>query len=461
MRLRTVAIYLEYRLARAGMLIALFMVAAVSTAPAAAQIFNPTSFTLDNGLEVVVIENHRAPVVTHMVWYKVGAADEPPGKSGIAHFLEHLMFKGTKTRAPGEFSEIIARNGGRENAFTSQDYTGYFQTVAADRLETMMELEADRMANLVLTDDIIEPERLVVIEERRSRSESTPRALLHEQVTAATYNNHPYRLPIIGWEHEIRAISRQDLIDFYDAWYAPNNAVLIVSGDVTADQVRALAEKYYGPVPAKTLPQRVRPAEPPHRAPREVVLRDARVDQPGWNRRWLAPSYVAGDTQHAYALELLAEIIGGGSSSRLYSSLVVDQSLAVSAGAWYAPDQLDLTTFGVWFSPRPGVEVSQISEALEKQLREFLEQGVTEDEVARAKQRLIDSAVFARDSVGRPARIFGTALTTGQSVDDVEQWPARISAVTVEQINAAARAVLRPETSTTGILLPPLKDERS
>jgi zinc protease len=433
---------------------AVFLIAGIAIQPAEAQIFNPTTYTLDNGLQVVVIENHRAPVVTHMVWYNVGAADEAPGKSGIAHFLEHLMFKGTKKHGSGEFSDIIARNGGSENAFTSQDYTGYFQTIAADRLALMMELEADRMTGLILTDEIIQPERQVVIEERRSRTESSPRALLNEQVAAATYSNHPYRLPVIGWEHEISALTLDEIVGFYKTWYAPNNAVLVVSGDVTPEQVRALAETYYGPVPAQELPPRVRPTEPPQHAPREVVLRDARVEQPGWSRRWLAPSYVAGDKEYAYALEILAQVVGGGSSSRLYASLVIDQELAVSAGAWYSPDNLDITTFGMWFSPRPGVDVDKLASALEAQVAQFLETGATTEEVERAKQRLVDSAVFARDSLGGPARIFGVALTTGQTVDDVEQWPARISAVTVEQVNAAARAILHPETSTTGILLP-------
>ena len=444
-----------------GTIASVLLLTGIAFPPANAQIFDPTTFTLDNGLQVVVIENHRAPVVTHMMWYKVGAADEPPGKSGIAHFLEHLMFKGTNKRAPGEFSEIIARNGGRENAFTSQDYTGYFQTIAADRLALMMELEADRMTGLVLTDDIIQPERQVVIEERRSRTDNSPRALLNEQVSAATYSNHPYRLPIIGWEHEIRALTREEIDGFYQTWYAPNNAILVVSGDVTAAQVRELAETHYGPIPAKKLPPRIRPSEPPQHAPREVVLRDARVNQPAWSRRWLAPSYVAGDSEHAYALEILAEIIGGGSSSRLNSSLVIDQALAVSAGAWYSPDQLDMTIFGVWFSPRPGVDVDKLAGALQEQIARFLKDGANQEEVERAKQRLVDSAVFARDSLGRPARIFGVALTTGQSVEDVEQWPARISAVTVEQVNAAARAVLRTETSTTGILLPVGEDGKS
>ena len=440
---------------------AVFLLASIAPQSADAQIFNPTTYTLDNGLQVVVIENHRAPVVTHMVWYNVGAADEPPGKSGIAHFLEHLMFKGTAKHKLGEFSDIIARNGGSENAFTSQDYTGYFQTIAADRLALMMEFEADRMTGLILTDEIIQPERQVVIEERRSRTDSSPRALLNEQVNAATYSNHPYRLPVIGWEHEISALTREEIVGFYKTWYAPNNAVLVVSGDVTPEQVRALAEKHYGPIPAQKLPPRVRPTEPPQHAPREVVLRDARVDQPAWSRRWLAPSYVAGDKEHAYALEVLSQVIGGGSSSRLYASLVIDQELAVSAGAWYSPDNLDRTVFGVWFSPRPGVDVDKLAGALEAQMARFLKDGANEEEVARAKQRLVDSAVFARDSLSGPARIFGAALTTGQTVDDVEQWPARISAVTVEQVNAAARAILHPETSTTGILLPLSEEGKS
>lgn len=430
-------------------------------APGLAQVFNPKTLELDNGMQVVVVENHRAPVVTHMVWYRVGAADEPAGKSGIAHYLEHLMFKGTKTRAPGEFSQIVANLGGRENAFTSQDFTGYFQTVAPQNLEIMMELEADRMTGLVLTDEIIEPERKVILEERRSRTENSPNALLSEQVNAATYLNHPYRLPIIGWAHEIETLSRADLESFYRTWYAPNNAVLVVSGDVDADNVFQLARKYYGPIAAQELPARIRPVEPPQRAPREVVMQDARVEQPSWSRRYLAPSYTAGDIEHAYALEVLSEIIGGGTTARIYRSVVVEASLAASAGAWYSPDSLDLTTFGFWFSPRPGVAMADVEAAIDAQIEILLADGVTEDELARAQRRLIDSAVFARDSVAGPARVFGAALASGQTVEDVEAWPARIEAVTVEQINAAARAVFRPNASTTGVLLPLEDGDRS
>lgn len=433
----------------------LFVVLTTVMAPSArAQIFDPTTFTLDNGLEVVVIENHRAPVVTHMVWYKVGAADEPAGKSGIAHMLEHLMFKGTPKYPDGKFSEIVARNGGRENAFTGQDYTGYFQTVAADRLELMMELEADRMTNLVLTDAVIEPERQVVLEERRSRIENNPGAILSEQVGAAAWLNHPYGLPVIGWAHEIAALTREEIIDFYRHWYAPNNAVLVVAGDVDPEAVKALAEKYYGVVPRGDVPMRVRPGEPPQRGARDVVLHDARVEQPNWSRRYLAPSYRAGASEHAYALEVLSELLGGDTTSRLYRALVVDANLAVTAGSWYSPDDFDLGTFAIGFSPRPGVEMAEVTRALEAEIAQLLADGVTEDEVARARQRLVDSTVFARDSLGTAARAFGTALTSGRTAEDVEAWPRRIAAVTVADVNAAAQAVLRPERSTTGILLP-------
>ncbi|MSO81350.1 MAG: insulinase family protein [Alphaproteobacteria bacterium] len=422
--------------------------------PAAAKVFEPTHFTLANGLEIVVVGNHRAAVVTHMVWYRVGAADEPASRSGIAHFLEHLMFKGTTKRAPGEFSALVSRNGGRENAFTGPDYTAYYQTVAGDRLELVMELEADRMTNLTLTDAQIEPERKVVLEERGARVDSDPRSILSEQVQAAAWLNHPYRLPIIGWRHEIEALSRADIVDFYRTWYAPNNAVLVVAGDVAPEAVRALAEKYYGVIPARTVPARLRPAEPPQLAPRVVTLSDARVEQPSWSRRWLAPSHRAGERAHAYPLELLAEVLGGGATSRLYRALVVEQEVAVSAGAWYDGDAWDLGSFGIWLAPRSGMPLDRAVAALEAEVAKLLAEGVQPVEVARARQRLVDSAVFARDDLSAAARVLGEALATGKTVADVEAWPERIAVVTPAQIDAAARAVLRPAASTTGVLLP-------
>ncbi|MGE0255910.1 MAG: M16 family metallopeptidase [Alphaproteobacteria bacterium] len=437
-------------------LAALALVATALALPDAgsAKVFEPTHFTLPNGLEVVVVENHRAPVVTHMVWYKVGAADEPPGRSGIAHFLEHLMFKGTLRRAPGEFSALVARNGGRENAFTSQDYTAYYQTVAADRLELVMELEADRMTNLTLTDAQIEPERKVVLEERGSRVDSDPRSILSEQVQAAAWLNHPYRLPVIGWRHEIEALSRPDIVDFYRAWYAPNNAILVVAGDVEPMAVRALAERYYGVIPSRPVPARVRPAEPPQMAPRVVTFSDARVEQPSWSRRWVAPSHRAGATAQVYPLEMLSEVLGGGATSRLYRALVVEQEVAVSAGAWYDGDAWDLGSFGVWLAPRPGVPLDRAVAALEAEIARLLADGVEAGEVERARQRLVDGAVFARDDLTAAARVLGQALAVGQGVEDVEAWPERIAAVTPADVAEAARAVLRPAGATTGVLLP-------
>lgn len=421
---------------------------------AQARVFDPETFTLANGLQVVVIENHRAPIVTHMIWYKVGAADESVGESGNAHFLEHLMFKGTKTLAPGEFSEIIARNGGQENAFTSYDYTGYYQTVARDRLDIVMRYEADRMANLVLTDAVVLPERDVVLEERRSRVDNEPGSQLRETMQAALYLNHPYRLPVIGWENEIRNLSTETALAFYRRWYAPNNAVLVVAGDVNADEVRQLAEKYYGQVPAKAVPDRRRPAEPPQYAARRVTLKSAQVRQPSLSISYLAPGHNSPGGEHAYALQILDRILGGGATSRLYRSLVVEQGLAAGTGSSYSATAYDLSSFNFYASPRPGVAMDKLEEALRAELSRVIRDGVTEAEVALAKRQLQASAIFARDSLSAAPNIFGRALTSGRSVEDVEAWPDRIGAVTVEQINAATRAVLRDEQSVTGLLLP-------
>ena len=430
------------------------LVAGLAGRAALAQVFNPDTFTLDNGMEVVVIENNRAPVVTHMVWYRVGAMDEPPGKSGLAHYLEHLMFKGTETLEPGEFSATVQRNGGRENAFTGQDYTGYWQSVAVDRLETVMQLEADRMVNLTLTAEEIEPERGVILEERNSRIESSPGAILGESVNVAFYKNHPYRNPIIGWEDEIRGLSLEDLRAFYRDWYAPNNAILVVAGDVTVDQVRPLAEEYYGTIPARPLPERVAWHEPTPRADQRVVYRDQRVRQPAWSRRFSAPSFFVGDSEHAYALEVLAEVLGGGSTTRLYRTLVVEQGLAVNAGAWYGAGRRGPGTFGFYASPRPGVEMADLEAAVEREIQKVVEAGITQQELDEAIVRMQDAAIFARDSLRGPAQVLGAALAIGRTVEDVESWPQRIGAVTIEDVNAAIKAVLDGAPAVTAELLP-------
>ncbi len=425
---------------------------------AAAGVFNPETFTLANGMTVVVVPNHRVPVVTHMVWYKVGSADEGQGESGIAHFLEHLMFKGTRKRAPGEFSKILARNGGRENAFTSTDYTAYHQTIAVDRLEPIMEMEADRMTNLMLDDRAVETEKQVVLEERRSRTDNNPSAVLHEQVNAALYLNYPYRRPVIGWEHEIRALNREAVLRFYKRWYAPNNAVLVVAGDITAAKLKPMAEKYYGAIPAAPAIARERPSEPPQRAARRVAYTDARVRQPSWSRYFLAPSLKSGDTRHAYPLEVLSDILGGA-SGRLYRSLVVDRKIAVSAGSSYGADDLGPSRFAIYASPQPDVTMDKLEASVDAEIAKLLADGVTESEVARAKKRMRAQAVYARDSMRTGARVLGAALASGLTIDDVESWPERIGAVTVEQINAAARAVLQDGLSVTALLLQQKKKE--
>ena len=421
---------------------------------ARAGLFDPRWFTLDNGLRVVVISDHRAPVVTHMIWYKVGAADDPRGKSGLAHYLEHMMFKGTRNVPEGEFSRTVARLGGEENAFTGHDYTGYYQMIASRHLETVMRLEADRMTSLVVREEDVAAEREVVREERRSRLGNDPGALLAEQMSAAQFLSHPYGRPVIGWEHEVAELSRRDLLDFYASHYAPNNALLVVAGDVTSRQVRPLAEKYYGSIPARETATRERPREPPHRAARRVTMRDPRVRVPSWRRTYLAPSGTTGETRHVIPLQVLAEIFGGGTTSRLYRRLVVEDKIASGAGAAYSGASMDLSRFYLYGGARPGGNLETIEATIEEEIAELLESGVTEQELRRAKAGMTAEAVFARDSLATGARLFGAALTVGRTVEDVEAWPNLVAAVTAEDILAAARHVFDDRRSVTGLLLP-------
>ncbi len=413
------------------------------------------NFTLDNGLEVVVIPDRRAPVVTHMLWYKVGSADEEPGLSGYAHFFEHLMFKGTETYPAGDFSRAIAEVGGRENAFTSFDYTAYFQQVAPSELDDMMRFEADRMYNLVLSDDVIGPERDVVIEERNSRVENSPGALLGETVNATLFLNHPYGVPIIGWMHEIEQFNRETALEFYREHYGPNNAVLVVAGDVDAAEVRTLAEQYYGPLPRnEAIVERVRPVEPRQNGERTVTLRDDRVGVPSVSMNWLAPSYTTAEPGEAEALDLLAEILGGGVRSRIYQKLIVEDGTAASVGAYYRGNALDQSTFTVYGSPRGEAELETIETALKAEIERIRVEGVTAEELDAAKRRFIRSMMFARDDQSGMARIYGAALATGMTVADVEEWPDRVDAVTAEAVKAAAERHLSTDVPVTSYLLP-------
>lgn len=414
-----------------------------------------SDFRLANGMDVVVIPDHRAPVVTHMVWYRNGSADDPLGKSGIAHFLEHLMFKGTKNHKQGEFSEVVAELGGQENAFTSNDYTAYYQRVAKEHLATMMSFEADRMTNLVLTDEVVAPERDVVLEERRMRTDSDPSAQLNEAVQAALFTHHPYGKPIIGWMHEIEELGREDALTYYDRFYTPENAILIVAGDVTADEVRKLAEETYGKIPARgEAPQRRRPREPDPRAERLVKLADEKVEQPSHQRVYLVPSYTTAKPGEAEALELLGHLLGGGQTSLLYRKLVVEQKIAVMAGAYYMGTALDDTRFWVYAMPAPEITLEALDEAVRGVIAEVAEQGVDADDLARAKTRLIADAVYAQDSQAMLARWYGAALTTGTSVKDIREWPQRMDAVSDDAVRDACRNWLDPKRAVTGFLLP-------
>lgn len=411
-------------------------------------------FTLANGLELVVIPDHRVPVVTHMIWYKVGAADETPGKSGLAHFLEHLMFKGTAKHPAGEFSQVVARMGGQENAFTANDYTGYYQRVPSDKLKVVMAFEADRMTGLVLTDDVVLPERNVILEERNQRIENNPRARLGVQMDAALYLNSPYGKPVIGWRHEMESLTREDAIGFYRRFYGPNNAVVVIAGDVTPEAALKLAQDTYGKVRRRTdLPPRDRPKEPPPVSPRSLTLADPRVEMPVLQREYLVPSFATGKPGESEALEVLAHILGTGTNSRLYRDLVVDKKLAVSAGAWYDASVLDLSKLGVYGAPRPGVTLPHLEAAVDTVIAEVIDKGVTAEELERSKTRLFADAVYAHDSQASMARWYGGALMSGSTVEDVNRWPDRIKAVTAQQVREAARHWLDKRRSVTGYLI--------
>ena len=413
-----------------------------------------TTFVLDNGMQVVVVEDHRAPVVQHMVWYRAGSADEPKGASGVAHFLEHLLFKATDKLEAGEFSAIVSANGGRDNAFTSYDYTAYYQRIAADRLELMMGMESDRMRNILLTPANIETERDVIIEERNQRTENGASALFSEQMRAVQYHNHRYGVPVIGWMHEMETLDLDDALLFYEIYYSPNNAILVVSGDVTPEGVRELAEKYYGVIPSNpALPERLRTEEPPQTAERRVIFRDARVAQPYVSRSYLAPERDQGAQKEAAALTLLAEILGGGTTSYLTEKLQFDTQVAVYSSVYYRGTSLDDTTFNMIVVPAPGVTLQEAEDAMDVAVASFMKEGVDPVQLERLKKQLRAQQIYARDNVDGIAQRYGSALTTGLTVEDVQAWPEILQAITPEEIMAAAQKVIIPETSVTGWLM--------
>ncbi len=414
-----------------------------------------SDFTLENGLQVVVIEDHRAPLAVQMLWYKVGSADETAGKSGIAHYLEHLMFQGTEHLAPGEFSATVEALGGDDNAFTTWDTTSYFQRIAAEHLPRMMEMEADRMRGLLLTENDATTELQVILEERSQRTDTDPGALFSEQRRAAQYMNHRYGVPIIGWRQEMEGLTREDAVAFYRRFYAPNNAVLVIAGDVDPAEVKRLAETYYGPIaPTEGLAPRVRPQEPPHLAERRLTMADDRVAQPYVIRTYLAPERDPGDQKTAAALTFLAELLGGsGTTSVLARALQFDAQKAVWAEASYDGDAVDDTVFSIAAMPLPGVSLPDLEAALDAELARFLAEGVDLAEFERLRTQLRAAQIFARDEVENLARRYGEGLSNGLTLEDIRTWPEVLQAVTPEDVMAAARLVLDRRNAVTGYLV--------
>ncbi|MBI1262040.1 MAG: insulinase family protein [Rhizobiales bacterium] len=415
----------------------------------------PASFTLSNGMKVLVIPDHRAPVVTHMVWYTVGAADETPGKTGLAHFLEHLMFKGTKNIAPGEFSKIVARNGGKDNAFTSYDYTAYFQLIARDRLPLVMKMEAERMTGLQLADKDVLPERDVVLEELRMRIENSPMAQLSSDMNKALYGDHPYGRDIIGYKSEVAALTTEDALDFYRRFYTPNNATLIVAGDVTAAELKPLAEKYYGVI-ADRAPTLVHdhPAVVWPKEPVRVTRHDDRVQESSWVRNYPAPSYAQAGPRAGAALDVLAQVLAGGTTSRLYQSLVVDQKVATALQSWYQGARRDAGEFGIYALPQQGQPLDKLESAIESEIAKFLKAGISDEEVERAKTLIIADAVYARDDQQTMAYAYGEGTLTGLTPEIITAWPDYVAKVTAKDVMDAARHVLDNQHAVTGELLP-------
>jgi zinc protease len=418
-------------------------------------LFGAQLWRLPNGLTVAFVESRRAPVVAQYLFYGAGGGEDPPGRSGVAHFLEHMMFKGSRNVPSGAFSQRIAREGGNDNAFTSRDVTAYHQHVEASRLPLIMGMEADRFAAPALGAEEFESERQVILEERRSRTDSSPRARFYEAFGAALWGpQHWHGRPIIGWEDEIRAIGLEDLRGFYARWYAPENAVLVVAGDVRESEFRRLAEEHYGAVPHRDAPRRDRAPAPPAAHEPRLIRRDPGVREAAFARAWMAPTLTAGETRHAYALEVLAHLLGGGQGSRLHRALV-ETGIAVSAGSGYDGDSLGAGSFSLYATPRREVAPDRLESAAGDVLKRLLDDGPTEAEVARSIRQMTAGALLALDSLGTAPRMLGGTLAIGLPIEAVEFWPARLRAVTRDQVAEAARAVL-PATApnTVGWLLP-------
>lgn len=434
---------------------ALLAATALSAAGAQAEV---QEFRLANGLRVIVKEDHRAPTAVHMVWYVAGSMDEVSGESGVAHVLEHLMFKGTRTVKSGEFSRRIAAAGGRENAFTNRDYTAYFQQVPKAALPQMMKLEADRMSNLLVTESEFASEIKVVMEERRLRTDDQPRALVAEALSAQAYFAHPYRRPVIGWMNDLASMSHRDARNWYARWYVPNNAIVVVVGDVKADEVRALAKKYYGRIKAKPLPRRKPQVEPEQRGVRRVVVK-APAELPYLLLGWKCPVLRDVDRDwQPHALEVLARVLDGNESARLNQSLVRNSRVASEVGAGYDAVARGPGMCYIEGTPARGKSVSELEQSLRAELARLVQGGVSAEELARVKAQLVASQVFKRDSIFGQAMEIGSYETAGLSHRDIDRALERIKAVTAEQVRAVAEQYFVDDGLTVVVLEPqPLK----
>jgi zinc protease len=432
---------------------AALIAAAAALAPAHAQDTKVFQFALQNGMQVVVVPDHRAPIVTQMIWYRVGAMDDPPGLSGLAHFFEHMMFRGTASVPGDQFAQTVARNGGEENAFTTHDYTAFYEQIARDRLRLVMSLDADRMVNLDLSDKNVNTERDVVLEERRMRVDNDPQALMREQMDAALHLSHPYGRPVIGWPYEVRHIGRIEAQDYYVRHYAPNNAILVVAGDVTQEEVRTSAEATYGKLPARTLAERADFAQPPRLGETRLTIARPDVKSPLLLRLYRVPSYTEAKPGEAEALETLAQLIGGDPTSTLYRELVVKRKLAADAGASYDGYTRDAAAFSVYAVPRPGVHMDVLEQAVDAVLKSYAIAAPRNVDLERAKTQLVAEATYQRDSQYSLASAYGQALAIGLTVDDVEEWPDRIRAVAAATVKRVATDDLVKREAVTGYLI--------
>jgi len=428
-----------------GGLTALALTGSVAIADDTTEAWAPETFTLSNGMDVVVLPDHRAPVVTHMVWYKVGAVDEDPGKSGIAHLFEHVMFKDTDDLEDGEFDSIVSSLGGQHNAFTSWDYTAYYQRVAKQHLGRMMALEAERMTDLIIDEDpdgSFITERNVVREERRQRIDNNPGAVLQEQILAEFWEGHPYEITVIGVMDEVEALTPQDGIDFYKKYYSPENAILVVAGDVSGEEVRTLAEEHYGQIEPSGLVDGSRKwAEvEPLTETQEITHSDPKVRQPVWYRYYNGTSQKR-DPEFAYALDVGLDVLGGGNTSLLYVALVEEQKVAVNAGAFAWTGLHDDGPAVIYATPSPGVTMEELEAAVTAELAKQLEAGFAEEDVVRVRNSKAAEAIYARDSQQSMANLFGSWLAIGGDIDTLLSYSDDIRSVTTEQALAAARSV--------------------